>query len=350
MGGQRLEIVASYQGTELEEGVFVTVIDAVDAADQSSMITQTPAVNPRKLRDTPRPLVGASSPPSSPFREPWLRNFNSDVDATPSIWSSDGAPPQSYILGSVSIPGLRCTEESPSLQRLRSVFLDEFKSSLAVQRSVAEVQISRVAALDSASIIQAHDTSGGRRMSAAVRRSLSTSTTALTIEFRIVPNSDRSNLLDSIESRLILLSKGGIVAKKFDHSLAAHFREDNLCGLRNSTRTHFQEPQNLQPRQIRLSTNAMPLFPKSSKLANGKLDPPRKLSAKDDDEVTAENATLDAMVLAGLSIAAVAACTLMLVRRRRMDLLKPLRTEESSATATNSLADVSVHVDSSARM
>jgi len=174
-------------------------------------------------------------------------------------------------------------------------------------------------------------------MSEAVRRSLSTSTTALTIEFRIVPKGDRSNLLDSIESRLILLSKGGIVAKKFDHSLAAHFREDNLCGMRNSTRTHFQEPQHLQPRQIRLSTNA-------------KLDPPRKLSANDDDEVTTEHATLDAMVMAGLSIAAFAACTLMLVRRRRMDLLKPLRTEEASATATNSLADVSVHVDSSARM
>merc|ERR1712151_603226 len=170
-----------------------------------------------------------------------------------------------------------------------SVFLEELRSSLAIERSVAEVQISRVAALDSASIIQAHDTSGGRRMSEVVRRSLSTSTTALTIEFRIVPKGDRLNLLDSMESRLILLSKGGIVAKRFDHSLAAHFHENNQCELRNSTRSHFQEPQHLQPRQIRLSTNAVP----PRKLQNAKQDPPRKLSARDDDEVATENATLD---------------------------------------------------------
>jgi len=161
--------------------------------------------------------------------------------------------------------------------------------------------------------------------------SVTSSSFATTIEFQVTTRDKMSTYnLDRIEARMILLSKGGLAAQRFDEQLVQRLREVGIKDVTRTTRTLIHEPQLILPRKVKagrlLTQHDLSL---ESQNAAAPAESGEHL-LKDDDETASEDAVFHAIVLAGLLGAVFVAGTLIYFFRMRRRSQLPVRPQMSN--------------------
>jgi len=306
--GQGLEIVPAYGKTEMSRGVFVKVVDRNTTIPPSAGVPATGTMPSMESNTMVRQglmhtsLSKATGPAGQKAKttmhngtlEPWLHQWSASK-AQNVVWPTRSAAVlkatqsvQSRILGAITIPGLDAhSAVEPSLHvALKRALVDGLPQ-------VQDEDVTVVRVLEAP----------GTTLTAEAGHVRTKAVSAATLEFEIrQPHGAKPSALDRIEARLILLSKAGPSAERFDRELVAKLAEVGRT-LPAGTRTRVREPQQIIPKRHGRS------------LAAVASDPEREATTYWDDMYI--RSVFDAIVTAGLAAAFVLGVVVCLIQKRR---------------------------------
>ncbi|CAE8635144.1 unnamed protein product [Polarella glacialis] len=276
--GQSLLVVSMYaNGEETTEGVSVEVEDIFEDKATNDFRRMQQEEQQQQQQQQQQPAEPWLRRPRQPaYNEvqllwtamPMLHAATSGTahSATTAGTAHSATTAGSRVLGSLTIPGLVGKQlggemAPPSAEQRAAIAASLAEALLLPSVGAKQVRLLRGLALSGAAARLRAD---GHSMYRRDRRVSSAGaaqnaqepdsqqdTPALLVEFEVLPGDDADKsqvILDGVESRLILLSRGGAATARFDASLEARLLQAGAA-VSKGLRTLLSEPQQLAPRR-----------------------------------------------------------------------------------------------------
>eukprot|EP00933_Yihiella_yeosuensis_P012493 TRINITY_DN1211_c0_g1_i4.p1 TRINITY_DN1211_c0_g1~~TRINITY_DN1211_c0_g1_i4.p1 ORF type:complete len:1508 (+),score=342.80 TRINITY_DN1211_c0_g1_i4:80-4603(+) len=264
--GDGLLVVSAYASGAMDTGVFVEVADFVDPNATSGGWMGDGGF--RRLHDVddelPQPWLQRPRQPSwSELQLLWtaVAPFPSIILASGVEMAQPDATSGRKILGSLTIPGILTVPVSG----IEKVQVPVAEQRAAIRAALAgslpgvkpqQVTLLRGAAIsgDAAKAGAVHATGAGRRLAAPVKEALNQHAASLVVDFEVTEDTSETGLkgqsfLDRVEARLIMLSRGGTAAARFDSDLSSRLRAARSTFVPDGLRTLLAEPKQVIPRE-----------------------------------------------------------------------------------------------------